>query len=128
MTMMFTVVLALLLSACGNQQDTPEASPPIDLKPVTLRIHAWTGYAEPIRADFVAHMRTQGYDVALELQPATGLESFREALESGSADLISPANDIILNFIHQDLVQPLDHHCSPTSSRLTPHHRTTRAR
>jgi spermidine/putrescine-binding protein len=88
--------------------------------PVTLRIHAWTGYAEHFIDDFQAAMKKDGYDVTIELQTATGLESFESALANNTADLISPAHDLATFFINQGLTQKFDKQFLPSLRQVNP--------
>ena len=61
------------LGGCGDSpnQPGPSTAEPADLVPVTLRVHAWAGYAEQFSDEFQQKMRQQGYDVTIELQTAT---------------------------------------------------------
>ena len=93
----------LWLSSCSSPPRTyhPTANSS-ELTPVTLRVHAWTGYAEDLITDFSQHMQSKGYAVTIEIQAASGLESFTDALKNNTADLISPAHDLTRTFIQQN--------------------------
>ena len=110
-----------VLAGCGSTEDEPDAQLPADeLKPVTLRVHAWAGYAEPLLDDFRKQMAKDGYAVTVETQTATGLEGFIQALRDGEADLISPAHDLTTTFIQHNLVQPLDRDLIPNLNQVNP--------
>ncbi len=112
-------MLALIL-AC-DPQPTPTTSPTGQvLTPVRLRLHCWNGYAEPFQAAFIAEMARQGYAVSLEIQPATGLDSFMRALQEDTADLITPASDLSPLFLQAGLVQPLDQSRLPHMKEINP--------
>lgn len=111
----------VLLMACDKKPETSEKSQaPQSLIPVTLRIHAWTGYAEPFQAGFVDTMRHQGYDVHVEITGASGLDSFLENLQTQKADLISPAADLSPTFVSRQLAQPINKDWVSNLSQINP--------
>ena len=114
---------AVLLAACASNDSASSgnsASAAKANKQVDLRIHAWTGYTEDLKDDFIAHMRQQGYQARISIEAASGFESFSQAITSNKADLISPAHDLAPIFIQQNLVQKLDHNLLPSLKQINP--------
>ena len=125
--LMYVLVVAGLAS-CGTgpsqadvgSQSTDGLGTQDSLVEVSLRVHAWSGYAEPLVDDFRDLMRKRGFEVNLDLQAATGLEGFTTALRDNQADIISPAHDLTRTFIQQNLVQELDPELLPVSRQVNP--------
>ncbi len=115
-------MLCIILSlGCSTQEEEATlAQEHKELEAITLRIHAWTGYAEPIVTAFQEHMKQRGFAVSFDIQAASGLESFADALAADKADLISPAHDLAQTFIQKNLVQPLDPQLLPSLRQVNP--------
>jgi spermidine/putrescine-binding protein len=108
------VPLTLLISAVAAipaHAETPTLS---------LNIHAWAGYVEPYLADASSQLKAQGFNLSYERTLATGLPSFERELRQGTADLVSPANDLIPVLAAQGLLQPLPENCAPKQYSINP--------
>ncbi|WP_157237613.1 ABC transporter substrate-binding protein [Beggiatoa alba] len=90
-------------------------------EPIVLKIHTWTGYVKPYEKEFQAYAKTQCHeDIQLEVTYATGLTSFVEQLTQNTADLISPANDVIEHLWQKQLIRPLDLEKIPNFRQVNP--------
>ena len=91
------------------------------LRKVQITINAWEGYVEPCAAGFIAAMRERHHlEVEFVRTSATGLDSFRSHLRDHSADLVSPANDLLRTLKDEGLIRPLDPALVPNLAQVNP--------
>ena len=110
----------LIVGGCTQQGATGGNGDESTLRPVVLRIHAWTGYAEPFQERFVEKMKKEGFAVEVEISSASGLASFTDHLKNKKAHLVSPAHDLTLTLIDAGLVQPFAADLLPHVKQVNP--------
>lgn len=105
-----------LCQAC-EKRTQPAPNPPR----LTLRIHAWEGYAREHAPFFQQYLReTRHQEVDLVITSTTGLDSNIEAIRKGGAHIVSPSNDLVVPLWRQNLLLPLDPKRLPHFNQINP--------
>jgi len=102
------VLLAFVLSPVACKKAAEESTEPAQVEPVrkvteeatqeTLRITCWEGYAEPFVEAFQKLVREKhNVDVTIKIFNPTDQDEFYMAAKDGTADLISPPQDLAKN-------------------------------
>jgi len=100
----FCIALIVSFFSGCSKSESPETK-----SPITLRIHAWEGYAKEHEEFFKQHVRdTINREVNLVITSTTGFESFVEAIEKNGAHLVSPANDFLAPLQRRGLIKQID--------------------
>lgn len=97
----YLVLLAFILSpvACQKASEPPVAQKASEAPAKeTIRITCWAGYAEKFVADFQKLVREKHkVDVEVKIYNPTDQDEFYMAAKNGTADLISPPQDLAKN-------------------------------
>jgi len=112
------VVTFVFVMGCENakKMDSEKSA-----KKVTLKIHAWEGYALEHVEAFKQHAKEKlGVDVDLKITITTGLDSFIEAIEKSDVHVISPANDLLVPLKNRNLILPLEISKIPKYRQINP--------
>lgn len=101
-----SLIFIILALSCSEGNKGKEGS----LTKVTLRIHAWSGYVQEYTDAFKKYTASEyGLDVDIIYTVTSGHDSNVENIKNGAlADLISPANDLVLPLMKEKLIVPID--------------------
>ena len=119
----YLVLLALVLSpaACKKAaEETKQEAMKVaqEAKQETIRITCWEGYAKDFVADFKKLVKEKhGVDVEVKIYNPTDQDEFYMAAKDGTADLISPPQDLAKN--RDSTVFRRGAICSPRWTRAT---------
>ncbi|MCP4147358.1 MAG: extracellular solute-binding protein [bacterium] len=113
---LFLLPLFILVVNCGQKKSEPPAA----IEKVSLKIHAWDGYAREYEAELKKHMLSRNLDVEFIITTTSGFDSFVEAVRNKGVHLICPANDLLKPLTDLKLLKPLDCNKIPVIKQLNP--------
>jgi putative spermidine/putrescine transport system substrate-binding protein len=105
----YIVILLFILSFIPNCKKVQKGEILKENKKVILKIHAWEGYVDEYKDEFIKFMHDSlAYDVEIAFTKTTGFSSFVDFIENHDAHLVSPANDLLLPLLKRNLIKSID--------------------
>jgi len=116
--LILSMLIIFFSTGCKNTAKNKIEKP---RKKVTLKIHAWEGYAYEHAEEFKKYAAMKlGMDVDLKVTMTTGLNSFIEAIEKNGVHIISPANDLLVPLKRKNLILQIDVSKVPNYTQINP--------
>lgn len=118
MQLRVSVLLALVLTACGGEEKKPEAKKVAPAAPTQLNVYIWTNY----HSDAMVKRFEQENNAKVTIDTYDNNEVIEQKLQSGAApyDIVVPTDYMITTLQKQDLLLPLDATKLPNLKHIDP--------